>query len=129
MLPRDADRGLVFAPHRPDVCFRYRFAPLRPRLRAASPRRGRPKGVHIADSILKRFTCTDSVGRNPTADALSRIMTSAPISLSELRRTFADPPAEARPMMRWWWFGPDVTRVDIDRDLEAMAAGGIGGVE
>jgi len=56
-------------------------------------------------------------------------MTSAPISLSDLRRTFADPPAEARPMMRWWWFGPDVTRADIDRDLEAMAAGGIGGVE
>ena len=32
-------------------------------------------------------------------------------------------------MMRWWWFGPDVTRADIDRDIDAMAAGGIGGVE
>jgi hypothetical protein len=32
-------------------------------------------------------------------------------------------------MMRWWWFGPEVGREDIDRDLAAMAAAGIGGVE
>ncbi len=57
------------------------------------------------------------------------IMPSSPISLSDLRRTFADPPDEARPMMRWWWFGPDATRSDIDRDLIAMADAGIGGVE
>ena len=56
-------------------------------------------------------------------------MSPTPISLPDLRRTFAEPPADARPMMRWWWFGPDVTRADIDRDLGAMAAGGIGGVE
>ncbi len=56
-------------------------------------------------------------------------MTPTPTALSELRRTFADPPADARPMMRWWWFGPDVTRDDIDRDLTAMAAAGVGGVE
>ena len=56
-------------------------------------------------------------------------MPPAPSSLSDLRRTFAEPPADARPMMRWWWFGPDVTRADIDRDLTAMASAGIGGVE
>ena len=60
---------------------------------------------------------------------LSGTMSPTPITLSELRRTFADPPGEARPMMRWWWFGPEVTRADIDRDLTAMAAAGIGGVE
>ena len=32
-------------------------------------------------------------------------------------------------MMRWWWFGPEVARTDIERDLSAMAAAGIGGVE
>ena len=32
-------------------------------------------------------------------------------------------------MMRWWWFGPEVARADIERDLSAMAAAGIGGVE
>ncbi len=80
---------------------------------------------------MKRFTTRDSVRAEQAQPivARSRIMTSAPISLTDFRRTFADPPAEARPMMRWWWFGPDATRADIDRDLAAMAAGGIGGVE
>jgi hypothetical protein len=55
-------------------------------------------------------------------------MLAAP-SLADLRRLFADPPPDARPMMRWWWFGPAVTRTDIERDLTAMAAAGIGGVE
>lgn len=32
-------------------------------------------------------------------------------------------------MMRWWWFGPEVERADIERDLTTMAAAGIGGVE
>ena len=32
-------------------------------------------------------------------------------------------------MMRWWWFGPQVTRADIERDLSTMATAGIGGVE
>ncbi|KHL26548.1 hypothetical protein PK98_09175 [Croceibacterium mercuriale] len=42
---------------------------------------------------------------------------------------FAEPPAEAAPMMRWWWFGAAVTPEEIDRELRAMKAGGIGGVE
>ena len=32
-------------------------------------------------------------------------------------------------MMRWWWFGPAVTKPEIERELQAMKAGGIGGVE
>lgn len=31
--------------------------------------------------------------------------------------------------MRWWWFGPAVTRHELQRELEVMKAGGIGGVE
>jgi len=31
--------------------------------------------------------------------------------------------------MRWWWFGPAVTRPEIKRELEQMKAAGIGGVE
>ena len=31
--------------------------------------------------------------------------------------------------MRWWWFGPSVTKAEIARELETMKAGGIGGVE
>ncbi len=32
-------------------------------------------------------------------------------------------------MMRWWWFGPAVTKPEIQRELEQMKAAGIGGVE
>ncbi len=31
--------------------------------------------------------------------------------------------------MRWWWFGPAVTKPEIKLELEQMKAAGIGGVE
>ncbi len=46
-----------------------------------------------------------------------------------LRAGFAAPPADARPMMRWWWFGAAVEKTELARELRAMKAGGIGGVE
>lgn len=47
----------------------------------------------------------------------------------QLRKGFAQPPADARAMMRWWWFGPAVTKAELERELKAMKAGGLGGVE
>jgi hypothetical protein len=32
-------------------------------------------------------------------------------------------------MMRWWWFGPAVTTAGLDREMQLMKAGGIGGFE
>ena len=49
--------------------------------------------------------------------------------LDALRQSFLAPPPESRVMMRWWWFGPAVATQEIARELEAMKAGGIGGVE
>jgi hypothetical protein len=46
-----------------------------------------------------------------------------------LAQVFAAPPDDARVLMRWWWFGPTVTPAGLDRDLEAMRAAGLGGVE
>src|ERR1700749_835297 len=46
-----------------------------------------------------------------------------------LRQSFANPPDNARIMMRWWWFGPAVTKPELQRELEQMKAAGIGGVE
>src|SRR5262245_54523500 len=51
------------------------------------------------------------------------------VNVEELRRGFATPPADGRPMMRWWWFGPDVTTTELDRELTAMADAGLGGAE
>jgi hypothetical protein len=46
-----------------------------------------------------------------------------------LRAGFAAPPADSRVMLRWWWFGPFVEEAELARELEVMAAAGIGGVE
>ncbi|HZQ43416.1 MAG TPA: glycosyl hydrolase [Acidobacteriaceae bacterium] len=53
----------------------------------------------------------------------------AQMSIQQLRAEFAAPPAEARPMVRWWWFGPAVVKPEIARELDVMHAAGIGGVE
>ncbi len=47
----------------------------------------------------------------------------------DLRKGFENPPDDARIMMRWWWFGAAVTKPELERELRAMKAGGIGGVE
>ena len=52
-----------------------------------------------------------------------------PMSIPALQRTFEHPPDDARIMMRWWWFGPAVTKPELERELRAMKEGGIGGVE
>ncbi|MGA2348799.1 MAG: glycosyl hydrolase [Terracidiphilus sp.] len=46
-----------------------------------------------------------------------------------MRQGFLNPPADARPMMRWWWFGPAVTKPELQKELETMRSAGIGGVE
>jgi hypothetical protein len=53
----------------------------------------------------------------------------AAVTLESLRAGFDQPADAARVMMRWWWFGPAVYEPEIDRELAAMAAAGLGGVE
>ena len=36
-----------------------------------------------------------------------------PPGLAELHRRFLSPPDDARIMMRWWWFGPTVTKAGL----------------
>lgn len=50
-------------------------------------------------------------------------------NLTQLTESFAHPPGDCRIMVRWWWFGPAVTKSEITRELEEMKAAGIGGVE
>jgi hypothetical protein len=42
---------------------------------------------------------------------------------------FLQPPDDARILMRWWWFGPAVVKPELQREILAMKAGGIGGFE
>ena len=53
----------------------------------------------------------------------------APANVADLRRAFESPPDDARINMRWWWFGPSVTKPELEREMRAMKAGGIGGFE
>src|SRR5579884_827749 len=53
----------------------------------------------------------------------------APVSLPEIRSAFVNPPADARILMRWWWFGGAVEPAELERELRAMKAANIGGVE
>jgi hypothetical protein len=50
-------------------------------------------------------------------------------SSDDLRRAFEHPPDDARIMVRWWWFGPAATKPELEREMRAMKAAGIGGFE
>lgn len=49
--------------------------------------------------------------------------------LADVAARLANPPPDARPIVRWWWFGPAVVQSQLERELLAMKAGGFGGVE
>ena len=49
--------------------------------------------------------------------------------LASLREGFLDPPREAGPWVYWFWFENVVSREEITRELEEMAAAGFAGVE
>src|SRR6266550_5010837 len=50
-------------------------------------------------------------------------------NINGLQHSFERPPDDARIMMRWWWFGPAVTKRELEREMRLMKAGGIGGFE
>jgi hypothetical protein len=53
----------------------------------------------------------------------------AQTDVQRLEKAFARPPDDARVMMRWWWFGPAVTKPELGREIEQMKDGGFGGFE
>lgn len=48
---------------------------------------------------------------------------------SDLFTGFQNPPAEARPFVRWWWNGNRLQKEEIVRQLDVLQKAGIGGVE
>ena len=47
----------------------------------------------------------------------------------DMAQDFVHPPADARPMVRWWWFGGAVEDDELAREIRAMKSGGFGGFE
>jgi hypothetical protein len=85
----------------------------------------------IQCSVLALLACA------PCLTSFSTAQTSSPVpaaSIQEkpgnrLRADFENPPASARPMVRWWWPGGDVTDEEIARELRIIKEAGLGGVE
>lgn len=50
-------------------------------------------------------------------------------TVADVQRHLAVPPDDARPMVRWWWFGPAVVKPQLEREMLAMKQGGFGGFE
>src|SRR3954471_14364448 len=53
----------------------------------------------------------------------------ATLSIAAVARAFAHPSDEGRVLVRWWWFGPSVSRDEIDAEMRRVEEGGLGGVE
>src|SRR5882757_11510845 len=49
--------------------------------------------------------------------------------IESLKFSFKNPPPEAKPMVRWWWFGAAVEKPEILYELQQMKTDGIGGAE
>ena len=66
----------------------------------------------------------------PALQAAPASTSGAPAAgVAALREGFLNPPASARPMVRWWWFGAAVVKPEILRELQQMKSNGIGGAE
>ncbi len=79
--------------------------------------------------LPRRSPSPSHLGRALVFFVLSAQLLAAQNPVEALRRGFLEPPDNARPMMRWWWFGPAVVKPELGRELETMRDAGMGGVE
>jgi len=65
------------------------------------------------------------------SDTLGRVTGKLPTpkQADVLYKAFQNPPAEAKPFVRWWWNGNCVTEEELLHELDVMRKAGIGGVE
>jgi len=61
--------------------------------------------------------------------AFLRVQVTMGAPIDDLQRSFLNPPDDTRIMMRWWWFGPAVTKPELEREMHVMKDAGIGGFE
>jgi hypothetical protein len=88
--------------------------------------------VNLSDIHVTRYTGPFLTTRNVTGTGLDgAVALKVPLleDSDQLQIAFAQPPAEARPMVRWWWFGPAVTKPQLQHQMEMMKQGGFGGFE
>jgi len=76
-------------------------------------------------TIVASVASTASEPQTPPSPGATVLAT----PLADLERAFRTPPDDARIMMRWWWFGPSVTKAGLEREMRLMKDAGIGGFE
>src|SRR6266511_474666 len=59
----------------------------------------------------------------------AHLVSAQTVSVTDLHRAFERPPDDSKIMMRWWWFGPAVTKPELEREMRLMKDGGFGGFE
>jgi hypothetical protein len=97
---------------------------------AAASRVGGPSYVVASQRVGYRATLDRTLFAAAALLAALSLTAVAPAqTLAELRAGFLNPPDAARPMVRWWWFGPAVEKPEILKELQQMKADGIGGAE
>jgi hypothetical protein len=81
-----------------------------------------------AAALLLAFASRTKVHAQARAQSSTAPAAAGP-SVETLRKDFLNPPDTAKPMVRWWWFGPAVVKPEILRELQQMKADGIQGAE
>lgn len=66
---------------------------------------------------------------SPLSSTPKSVDASQPREIAELKRIFLNPPHDAKPMTRWWWFGGAVRPEEITRELTLMRDAGLRGIE
>ncbi len=90
--------------------------------------------ANVVNARLKDIHVTGYKGpllmvENVTGTGLEGAVPPGNSGMKQLHESFESPPDDARPMVRWWWFGPAVTKPELQREINAMKAGGFGGFE
>ncbi|WP_228892690.1 glycosyl hydrolase [Pseudoduganella aquatica] len=71
-------------------------------------------------------------GAAGAAGAAAAYVPPAPVRsdrLADVAARLAVPPDDAKALVRWWWFGPNVVKTQLEREMQAMKQGGFGGFE
>ena len=89
-------------------------------------------GADTAAAIAPGGGAAAGAAAGVAAAAAAAFVPPAPVrfnSVADVAARLAVPPDDAKALVRWWWFGPNVVKSQLEREMQAMKAGGFGGFE
>jgi hypothetical protein len=87
--------------------------------------------IPYTKQLLEANPVATRIGRNLglALAAILMLASTGGADVEQLQKSFVQPSDDARIMVRWWWFGPAVTKAQLEREMNFMKQGGIGGFE